>query len=354
MERMFGYKPDFNRLRKALLRDGEPDIVPFCEIWVDAEVITNFTGKPYSAESLTEFYYRLGYDFVPAGASFGYPHRVIYADDTAELSRGVRSFVDDNRGTIENRKDFDEYEWPEIDASVATWVNDTNKILPDGMKSLVITPGGILENVMWLTGFSQLSYMLYDDEQLLFDMFERIGKNHIKMMRTLFENTDPDKIGAVCMGDDMGFKHSTMFAPEFLRKYVFGWQKKMVDLVHEYDKPMILHCCGNINAIMDEIIDYVGFDAKHSFEDCFLSVVEAKKKYGDRIALVGGVDMHFICTATHDEIVSYVDNIIANCAPGGGYALGTGSSFANYVPVKNWMTMLEEGRRSGKYPINKK
>ena len=32
------------------------------------------------------------------------------------------------------------------------------------------------------------------------------------------------------------------------------------------------------------------------------------------------------------------------CAPGGGYALGTGNTVANYIPVKNYLAMLEAGR----------
>lgn len=92
MERLFDYKPDFNRLKKVLLRDGEPDIVPFCEFWVDPEVISSVTRKPVSLESIIEFFYTLGYDFIPVGANFGYPRRIISVEDTAELSKGGTYF----------------------------------------------------------------------------------------------------------------------------------------------------------------------------------------------------------------------------------------------------------------------
>lgn len=351
MKRLFDVQPDFGRLGKVLSRDGEPDIVPFCEFWVDAEVMSGFVGKPVSIETAIEFFYVLGYDFVPVGARFGYKRREIQADDGVGSSRRIRTFVDENKGTIENRKDFNAYSWPTVDSSVAFPVNRTTEMLPDGMKAIVITPGGILENVMWLMGYMPLSYAIYEDEQLVYDMFEIIGINHLNMMRTLLEKSDRSRIGGIVMGDDMGFNHSTMFSPDFLRKYVFGWQKRFVNLVHEYNLPFILHSCGNVNSIMDELIDYVGIDAKHSFEDNILSVNEAKKKYGNRIALLGGVDVHFLCTATTEQIIDYVDHVINVCAPGGGFALGTGSSFTNYMPVKSWMTMLEEGRRKGIYPI---
>ena len=35
------------------------------------------------------------------------------------------------------------------------------------------------------------------------------------------------------------------------------------------------------------------------------------------------------------------------CMPGGGYCLGTGNSVANYIPLDNYLAMLDEGRRWG-------
>jgi uroporphyrinogen decarboxylase len=33
------------------------------------------------------------------------------------------------------------------------------------------------------------------------------------------------------------------------------------------------------------------------------------------------------------------------CGVGGGYVLGTGNSVANYIPLPNYLAMLDEGRR---------
>ncbi len=346
------FKPDFNRLKRVLLRDGEPDIVPFYELFADIEVMEAILGKPLTIETEIEFQYKMGYDYVNSGINLVYKKHLLSTDDTSVLSKGKREFIDDNHGIIESREDFDSYDWPEIDSSVVYKINETARILPDGMKIIVQTPAGILENVMWLMGYVPFSYAIYDDEQLIWDMFERIGSNHIKALKFCLENTDISKIGAVAMGDDMGFNHSTMISPELMRKYLFPWQKKLVDTVHSYDLPMILHSCGNLESIMDDLIDYVGIDAKHSFEDKIMPVTKAKRKYGSRIAILGGVDMNFICSSTEEEVRRYVDRIIEECAPGGGYALGTGNTVANYIPLNNYLAMLDEGRKKGVYPIS--
>jgi len=40
-----------------------------------------------------------------------------------------------------------------------------------------------------------------------------------------------------------------------------------------------------------------------------------------------------------------VRRTLAVCQPGGGYCLGTGNSVANYIPLDNYLAMLDEGRR---------
>jgi len=226
--------------------------------------------------------------------------------------------------------------------------------LPEGMKMIIdLAPGGILECVMWLMGYIPFSYALYEDEQLVWDMFERITDDLMKVLKLSLEIPDIDNIGAVMLGDDMGFSHSTMIAPEMLRKFVFPCQKRVADLIHSYDLPMILHSCGNLDEVMDDLIDYVGIDAKHSFEDKIMPVTEVKMKYGNRVALLGGVDMNFICTSNEEEIRKYVDNIIEKCAAHGGFALGTGNSVANYVPLENFFAMIDECRMKGTYPMRR-
>jgi uroporphyrinogen decarboxylase len=94
---------------------------------------------------------------------------------------------------------------------------------------------------------------------------------------------------------------------------------------------------------MDELIDDVGIDAKHSFEDVITPVADAKRMYGDRIAVLGGIDVDFLCRANEAEVRAYTRSVIDACAPGGGWALGTGNSVANYIPVENYLAMLDEG-----------
>ena len=89
----------------------------------------------------------------------------------------------------------------------------------------------------------------------------------------------------------------------------------------------------------------MGIDALHSFEDTIVSVVSIKEQYGDRIAALGGIDVDFLCRATEEQVRQRVRHTLQECMPGGGYCLGTGNSVANYIPVDNYLAMVDEGRK---------
>jgi uroporphyrinogen decarboxylase len=66
---------------------------------------------------------------------------------------------------------------------------------------------------------------------------------------------------------------------------------------------------------------------------------------------MGGFDMNKLCRSSEKDVRKHTRMLIERCAPGGGWALGTGNSVANYVPVKNFLAMVEEGHLAGKYPV---
>ena len=60
--------PDFNRIRKTLLLQGEPDRVPIMESHIDRDVKKAFLGRPArDLEDDVEFWMTAGYDYVPLG-----------------------------------------------------------------------------------------------------------------------------------------------------------------------------------------------------------------------------------------------------------------------------------------------
>ena len=49
------------------------------------------------------------------------------------------------------------------------------------------------------------------------------------------------------------------------------------------------------------------------------------------------------------QVRAHTRLLIERCAPGGGWALGSGNSIPEYVPVANLISMLSEGYAAGRY-----
>ena len=74
-------------------------------------------------------------------------------------------------------------------------------------------------------------------------------------------------------------------------------------------------------------------------------MTEAKRNYGNRIGLIGGIDMDILCRGSEGEIRRRVRETLNVCQRGGGYCLGSGNTIANYMPAENYLAMLDEGRK---------
>jgi uroporphyrinogen decarboxylase len=198
------------------------------------------------------------------------------------------------------------------------------------------------EYLSWLMGYETLCIALYEQRHLVAALRDRLLAMYEVVIDRILEF---DRVKILWGSDDMGFRTGPLISPDDLREFVLPGHKRMADKAHAAGRPYLLHCCGKIDLIMDDLINFVGIDAKHSFEDTIEQVTDVKRVYGDRIAVLGGIDVDFLCRATTAEVRRRVREILEVCMPGGGYCLGTGNSVANYIPLDSYLAMLDEGRR---------
>lgn len=356
--------PDFDELVSILRGEKTPARVPIVEIGIDTDVLQtiqeSFLDEPWALprgvhgpvspderyyNQLINLYYRLGYDFVPLWPLWVNhpPGKIRQAADTAEGSRGLRDWVDESGALISSWEDFEHFPWDAIYAFPET-LEMAARSMPDGMK--VVVSASLFENVFeFLLGCNGLFFRMRDNPQLVEAVFDRWGQIVLEYYQTAVEC---DVVGAIFHADDMGFKTGTLISPNDLRRLLLPWLAKYAALAHERGKPFWLHSCGNLYrnmpSVMDDLIDQVKIDGFHSFQDVILPVGEVKMRYGDRLALMGGVDMDKLTTLPEDELRRYLRAILDSCMPGGRFAFGSGNTIANFVPLQNYAILLEEAR----------
>ena len=192
-----------------------------------------------------------------------------------------------------------------------------------------------------LLGLEGMSYLIHDDPNLVEAVFNKVGKVICEFYRNL---ADLEGVGGFFQGDDLGYKTSTIISPALLRKLVLPWHRKLAALAHSYGGMYWLHSCGNLTEIENDLIDDVKIDALHSFQDTIIPIHEFKERSGERVAALGGIDVDILCRASETGLRSYVRTALEKCMPY-RYTLGSGNTVANYVPVRNYLIMMDEGAR---------
>ena len=363
-------QPDFRNLRRTILRQGPPGPVPFAELFADPGMVEavleekfpvdlrRYVDNPLAdvapdelrklmkaGEMYVRFCYEMGYDYVfmISGLTFG--RNQIPLGDTATVpnwATGQRYWQDEASGPIQSWADFEAYPWPKAEEVSYAALEYVSAILPEGMKICAFL-GAVFEYAMYLMGLQSFCYALHDQPDLVEAICQRVGELTTAVAAQV---VTIDKVDMLFLADDMGFYSGTLVSPDVLRRYILPHHRKIGEAAHGAGKLLLFHSCGNMYKLMDDLIDGVGIDAKHSFEDKILPVEEAYRRWGDRIAMLGGVDMDLLGRGTEEQVRARTRQILEVCgAKGTGYCLGTGNSAANYIPVQNYLAMLDEGRR---------
>lgn len=332
------YPADFRQLEKVLCRQ-KPDRPVLFEFFMHDGLVSFINEEPFELlsspadqiKSLIRFFYKTGYDYATIPARY---FGILPFENAGHQKKETVSLNDGS--VITDRNSFENYRWPNYEQGDFALLTRVAKELRDGMKFVISGPGGVLENAIELVGYQNLCFMVFEDEELTKAIFDEVGS---RLLRFYEQFSKPDEVGALIVNDDWGFKHQTMLSPEMLRQYVFPWHKRMVEAIHKSGKFAILHSCGNLREVNDDIIQEMKFDAKHSYEDIIIPVEQAWKIWHERIAILGGIDLDFLTRSKPDEISKRCRNML-DLTGSVSYALGSGNSIPHYVPAKNYLAMI--------------
>lgn len=349
-------RPDVDGLRDWVLRRRPQPRVHVVELFQDVPIqqaiadhhglwagldLGDQVGAIQAQVRLQSF---LGYDMVRIQPRVPMGFFRTTVDDTAGLgtglSKGGRSWADEHRGPIDSWESFERFPWPSIrdyDFSGFEWAE---RNLPDGMGVYTLT-AHILEHTTWLMGYETLCYKLYDEPDLVQAVFRRVGELSDAYSAAV---CDFERLAVLWGSDDMGFRGGTLISAQTLIDWALPWHASSARIAHDHGKMYWLHSCGDLEEIMPTLVE-IGVDARHSWEDVILPVEQAIGRHGDRMGILGGIDVDFLCRADEEAIRCRVRGVLQQGLAAGAYCLGSGNSVANYIPVENYLVMLDEGRR---------
>jgi MtaA/CmuA family methyltransferase len=156
-------------------------------------------------------------------------------------------------------------------------------------------------------------------------------------------------VDALYIGD--AWASASLISPTMFREFCLPLYQKFVRTVLPYGVLIYLHVCGKSTPILELMAD-TGVHCIDPLDPLGgVDVADAKRRVGQRVALMGGVNTITLASGTRDETLQESRTCIRKGAQGGGYILGAGDMVPRDSPFENVRAMVQAAQEFGTYPL---
>lgn len=345
------------------LRGGTPDRVPVYEFHWNPGFMQEVLGRPVGAHNVddeVEMSRRTGIEMVWTPA-YGFTAllncQMEVADEHYRDDWGTQYGTNEHAWPAGWPEDFavnSREAWERLtppDSSDAKHTAQARRAVELSRGDLAVLGGvrGPFSAVWMLTGLVNIGLMLYEDPDLLQDMFRVLGQWNTELGLGLIKAG----VDVVVVNDDYGMNNQTFISPADWRRMVLPVVAEEIETLAAAGVPVILHSDGNLNAILDDIT-HLRIAGLHPLQrSAKMDIAAVKQKYGDRLCLLGNLSVTTTLPyGTPDQVALEALECLAVAAPGGGYILAADHSFHGGVPSANVWRALDTCRQFGQYPLD--
>jgi len=335
----------FQRFMTALDRK-QPDRVPIVEWSISTSVVKALLPE---ARDQTDFEEAMDFDGVSAVFQFDTVRKFpdgSYADEWGVIFKPSAEMIDHPlRGPIQSKDDLKSYTPPDPDAPQRLGKLPELAARFKGQRAIVFRHRAAFMWSVYLRGFENLLMDFLLDPEFAHELMEKVLAMSLRIAR----NAIRAGADAIVIADDYAGNSGPFFSPAVAREFVIPRLKRMVDAIHQEGGKAIKHSDGNLWPILDEIVA-TGIDGLNPIEPLAgMNIGEVKKKYGNRVCLIGNIDCgHLLPHGSVEEVEAAVKECIAQAAPGGGFILSSSNSIHSSVNPANYRAMIEAARKYGR------
>lgn len=139
--------------------------------------------------------------------------------------------------------------------------------------------------------------------------------------------------------------------PRIYERFFWPFAKKMIDIFVNRGFRVRCHWDNDLTPYLDILQDITaGLPKGRVMLDLEKTDMrKAKEMLGDRVCLYGNVPSALLCYGTPEEVDAYCKKLIEDCAPGGGYILGTECETPWNAKPENVRAIIQAARKYGWY-----
>ncbi|MCP4165393.1 MAG: hypothetical protein GY759_05815 [Chloroflexi bacterium] len=221
--------------------------------------------------------------------------------------------------------------------------------LVEGELAVVAGVRGPFSATWMLSGMENISRWVIKEPDLLEDVLREMGRWNTEMGLFLIESG----VDAIMIHDDWGMNMGTLVKPEHWKRHFLPYIAEEVETLAATGTPIIMHSDGNLNAIMDEIIQLPISALNPIQRNSGMDLAALKQTYENRLCLIGNISASL--TLAHgkpDDVELEALECIRDAGPGGASIMAPDHSYHNAIPTENVWRVFETCKAYGRYPLD--
>ncbi len=143
-----------------------------------------------------------------------------------------------------------------------------------------------------------------------------------------------------------GAASSTVISPKIFQEFCLPYDRELHDALHAVGHRVVYHTCGGMMPLLDLIVA-TGADASETLSPPSMGGdadhAEIKRRIGDKVALIGGMDQQLLTHGTPAQIRAEVRRLFEALGQGGGYIMAPSDHFFD-VPVEHLRAFAEAAK----------
>ena len=162
-------------------------------------------------------------------------------------------------------------------------------------------------NIMDLFGMESYMVKMYTHPEIVQAVTDHVCEFYYEANERFFAAAG-DLVDGFFFGNDFGTQRDLICSPEQFDEFIMPWFRKFTDQAHAHGYQAILHSCGAIHKVIDQLID-AGVDCLHPLQAraANMGADTLATDFKGRIAFLGGIDTQdLLVHARPDEIAADV------------------------------------------------
>jgi hypothetical protein len=303
------------------LAGEKPDRVPFAEPGVDPYIARQMARTNHDLSEL-EITKMIGRDVLPFDAT-----PPIFAEE--EIGTDGQTFY--THPWITHETEFERIQWPD----------PLDHHFREAARECIDQCGDYATVALIRLGISP-TYLSMGFEYFVTSLIERpafvqeILRRYTEWLAPRYDFLQEIGFDVLWTFDDIAYKAGLFMSPGMFRKLIIP---VIQPLCNRINVPWIYHSDGNVAEIVDDLIS-LGISGLHPFEPGAMDILKVKQKYGDRLCVVGNINVDTLTIGSTLEVEQEVNYLFENVAPLGGFMLTSSNSIPRYAKPENVWTLV--------------